>query len=109
MNDMDDLISRSVAIEEIWNVFNSYVNDNSKFDEYETEAINMAFIVLQNRIKEQPTAYDVEKVVAELESAENYYYDDTLDAEYNLVMFKSIRQDVAIDIVRKGGIDETIY
>lgn len=59
---------------------------------------------LDEIINEMPTAYDVEKVVAELESAENYYYDDTLDAECNLVMFKSIRQDVAIDIVKKGGV-----
>lgn len=64
---MSDLISRSATVEEIWNVFNSYVNDDSRFDEFETRAINKAFKVLQNRIKKLPTAYDVEKVVEELE------------------------------------------
>lgn len=48
---------------------------------------------------------DVEKVVEELDSAENYYYDDEIDEEGDLIMVKSVRQDVAIDIVRKGGVE----
>lgn len=47
----------------------------------------------------------IDDIVAELESAENYYCDDTLDEECNLIMFKSIRQDIAIEIVRKGGVE----
>ena len=62
-------------------------------------------IALEKWIKSQPTAYDVEKVVEELDSAENYYYDDVLDEECDLIMVKSVRQDVAIDIVRKGGVE----
>ena len=92
---MSDLISRQATIEEIWNVFNNYANDNSKFDEYETEAINMAFKVLQNRIEEQPTAYDKEKVVEQLEELRvNAFNDEVL-----------IIND-AIEIVERGGRDE---
>lgn len=90
---MSDLISRSVAIDEIWNVFNSYVNDDSRFDEFETEAINKAFKVLQNRIEKQPAAYSVEKVEAELEKK-----DDDCGCG-KITVFD------AIDIVRKGGIE----
>ena len=92
---MGDFISRSVAIEEIWNVFNSYVNDDSRFDEFETEAINRAFKVLQNRIEKQPKAYSVENVVAELEKASVGAFD---------IQTISFRR--AVNIVRKGGIDE---
>ena len=64
---MSDLISRSRVIENIWDVFNSYANDSLRFDEYETEAINRAFTVLQKAIEGQPTAYNLDKVVEELE------------------------------------------
>lgn len=91
---MGDFISRSVAIEEIWNVFNSYVNDDSRFDEFETEAINRAFKVLQNRIEKQPTAYSVENVVAELGKASVGAFD---------IQTISFRR--AVDIVKRGGVN----
>ena len=95
---MSDLISRSVAIDEIWNVFNSYVNDDSRFNEFETEAINKAFKVLQNRIEKQPTAYDVEKVVAQLDEKKYWEYDDE-----GFSIGKVVSMGDAITIVRKGG------
>ena len=99
---MSDLISRQATIEEIWNVFNNYANDNSKFDEYETEAINMAFKVLQNRIEEQPTAYDKEKVVEQLEEMS-----DDIPIQYDSNYEKGLDDGIgyAIDIVRKGGVE----
>lgn len=60
---------------------------------------------LQKIIDELPIAYDIEKVVTELESAKNYYYDDKLDAEGDLIMFKSIEQEVAIKIVKGSGLN----
>ena len=66
---MGDLISRSRVIENIWDVFNSYANDSQRFDEYETEAINKAFGVLLKMVENMSCAYDVAKVVAELEEA----------------------------------------
>lgn len=51
-------------------------------------------------IKEQPTAYNVDKVVAELEELPNreadYYYAHSNDV---------IDREDAIDIVRKGGVE----
>lgn len=49
-------------------------------------------------IDSQPTVYDVERVVAELEEASfEQYYED---------YFVAIDKDDAIDIVKRGGIDE---
>ena len=108
---MSDLISRSCAIENIWDVFNSYANDSQRFDEYETEAINNAFKVLQKTIESQPTAYDVSKVVAELEEEK-----ETHTEHYNISLYKDFPEvkqryeqiqlviDDAIDKVRKGGV-----
>ena len=106
----NDLISRSRVIENIWDVFNSYANDSQRFDEYETEAINNAFKVLQKCIENQPTAYSVEEVVAELEE---------LSLSYELNCHKMIRENKchesedcgicafkqAIEIVRNGGME----
>lgn len=75
------------------------IKDGTLCGNYEKETVEM-FI---KAFDESKTAYDVYKVVEELESAENYYYDDKLDAEGDLIMFKSIEQEVAIEIVRKGG------
>ena len=38
------------------------------------------------------------------EKFKNYYYDDKLDAEGDLIMFKSIEQEVAIKIVKGSGL-----
>ena len=97
---MSDLISRQATIEEIWNVFNNYANDNSKFDEYETEAINMAFKVLQNRIEEQPTAYDKEKVVEELEKAIK-----PIKVYGEATNVNAMHPVQVVEIVRKGGVE----
>ena len=55
--------------------------------------------VLIDRIKEQPTAYDQEKVVEQLESLRNaeadYYYAGSNDA---------IDREDAIEIVKGGGV-----
>ena len=95
---MSDLISRSEVIEEIWHVFNHYANDGSKFDEYETEAINMAFKVLQNRIEEQPTAYDISKVVTELE-------EHAVEFELFGICSDYVPKHIAVNAVRKGGVE----
>ena len=93
---MSDLISRSRAIENIWDVFNSYANDSLRFDEYETEAINNAFKVLQKVIEGQQTAYDVEKVVKKLKQ-------DTPYITKNGVEFITVGD--AVCTVRKGGVE----
>ena len=52
-------------------------------------------------IDEQPTAYDVEKVVEEIKISSGNGYRD-VDGDYVPPMIKTKN---AIDIVRKGGID----
>ena len=64
----NDLISKQSAIEKMWELYNAYGNDAEVYDELTTEAINREFSRLQRAIENMKTAYDVEKVVAELES-----------------------------------------
>ena len=59
-------------------------------------------------VGKMPTAYDVDKVVEELESAENYYYHDKFDEEGDLIMVKSIEQSVAIEIVKHGSVSDDV-
>lgn len=52
-------------------------------------------------IKNQPTAYDVDKVVVELKKKKRFFHGGTLQEYY---YGKGI--DDAIEIVRKGGVEE---
>jgi acetyl-CoA carboxylase carboxyltransferase component len=88
-----DLISRKRVIETIWDVFNSYANDSQRFDEYETEAINNAFTVLQKCVENQQTAYSVEDVVEEIRE----YYDNVAELGGHFL------PQVVTEIVRNGG------
>ena len=107
---MSDLISRSRALENIWDLFNSYANDSQRFDEYETEAINNAFKVLQKTIESQPTAYDLDKVVAELEEERqrlrNLKNDCIALSDSEVIAIEENAYNFAIDIVRKGGVND---
>ena len=102
-----DLISRSRVIENIWDVFNSYANDSQRFDEYETKAINNAFKVLQKQIENQPTAYDVEKVVEELEEEnqrlKKLRNDSIALSDHEVCDIENKAYNFAIKCVRNGG------
>ena len=78
---MSDLISRSKLLKEI-------------------EVWGGCVEALHEYISIMPTAYDVEKVVAELESLSNaeadYYYATSNDV---------IDRENAIDIVKRGGVE----
>lgn len=52
-------------------------------------------------VKCAPTAFDKEKVIEELKSAENYLYVNGI----RITNFKFIHSLTAIDIVEKGGIE----
>ncbi|MBE5928489.1 MAG: hypothetical protein E7267_03830 [Lachnospiraceae bacterium] len=64
-------------------------------------------------IKEQPTAFDVDKVLTELQEEKDYSYSDFesyasetdlfLDAEYDDLFYKGLER--AVKIVKRGGID----
>ena len=57
--------------------------------------------ILAQRIRKLPTAFDKEKVIDELKSAENYLYVNGI----RITNFKFIHPLTAIEIVEKGGIE----
>ena len=96
---MSDLIRKSDVLDLLYGIFDKYKMSTDK-----NTSIGKSFGTdVFEEIRNMPTAYSVDEVVEELESAENYYYDDKFDEEGDLVMFKSIEQSVAIKIVKQGG------
>ena len=90
---MSDLISRSQLLKEIEKYkFGAISNDAER--EYIKKTI-LDFIICQ------PTAYDVDKVVEELEK-ESFTTTDTVCGG----IFKAIRLSSAIEIVKAGGKNE---
>ena len=97
-------------IKEKLRIFDSFISSITRQYTDEHQAIYEHWIDcrydIEAVIDKLPTAYDVGKVVAEFESAENYYCDDEFDKDGELISYKAVRQDVALDIVRKGGVNE---
>lgn len=87
---MGRLIDADVLIKEIRQ---HMVKINSLFEEEKT---------VVEIIEEQPTAYDVEKVAAELESKKSII--QIVDTETNQFI-NLISLDKAIDIVKRGGVE----
>lgn len=88
---MSDLISRKSVLDKLKDFSNMYTLEEE------------ARIVLETIVRivtEQPTAYGVSKVVAELEEMPNresdYYYAHSNDV---------IDREDAIDIVKRGGVE----
>lgn len=79
----DDLISRKFLLE---------------CAEYDN---NGRLIVPYRYVKNAPTAFDKEKVIEELKSAENYLYVNGI----RITNFKFIHTLTAIKIVEKGGLN----
>lgn len=93
-NTTGDLISRDKMIESINNHMKE-IKDKDIKEVYE------AFIVF---INQQPIAYDVKKVVAELEEEKKQsYYKATSKNGINIDMGENIAYGKAIDIVKRGG------
>lgn len=88
-------------------------------DPQETEMVKLDDIAVSivMEIEEQPTAYDVENVVAELENekerqekdrsywSEHSWKDNLVYNEYDLSDKKADLLQEAIDIVKRGGVD----
>ena len=98
---MGDLISRSYLIERI----KGFTNISSEYFKNPE--------LLLDVIENQPTAYDVEKVVGELKKEKEIHTE-----HYNISLYKDYPEvkrryeqnccviDKAIDIVKRGGVDE---
>ena len=84
---MSDLISRSELIKHFEAI------------QQQENVVGLEFIAMIDEIKEQPTAYDVDKVVEELELHSFELGTDSLPVHY-------VRLNEAIEIVKAGGINE---
>ena len=81
---MDDLISRRELIKHFEAI------------QQEENVIGLEFVAMIDEIKDQPTAYSVDKVVKELELHSFELGTDTLPVHY-------VRLNDAIEIVKQGG------
>lgn len=92
----NDLISRKALMQEIEKSMNNNPHTEPKV-KVNHEQEHKHFMCL---LSKQPTAYDVEKVVEELQSLSNaeadYYYANSNDV---------IDRETAIDIVKRGGVE----
>ena len=89
---MSDLISRSKLIEEINELLKSPYANQQQFGRECRETIE---IVRDLCVKKQPTAYDIDKVVEELELHSFELGTDSLPVHY-------VRLNDAIEIVKQG-------
>jgi hypothetical protein len=85
----DDCVSRKAVID----IIHKEIERTSTYSEHKTQ------INIETAVYELPTAYDVEKVVAELKNEDNHL-------TYGGIPFKEppIKVSDAIDIVEKGGV-----
>ena len=94
MNRMsDDLISRKALL------------DRFRYGDKESESDKAWICAVRRMIKEQPTAFDKEKVIEELE------YDKEMSAKYSTGLREQGHIeafDEAISIVKKGGINNIL-
>lgn len=88
---MSDLISRSELIKH--------------FEAIQSQecAIGLDFVAMIDVIKEQPTAYDIDKVVEKLEENAG-----TVNFIGYGTIYEAINKDVAIEIVKQGGVDDDV-
>ena len=92
---MSDLISRNEVLELLYKIFDEYHMSTDK-----NTSVGKSFGTdVFKEIKEMPTAYDVDKVVEELELHSFELGTDTLPAHY-------VRLNDAIEIVKQGGVSE---
>lgn len=83
----DDLISRKALL------------DRFRYGDKESESDKAWICAVRRMIKEQPTAFDKDKVIEELRSEIHLtVYDPMLAGRY-------IKKERAIEIVKKGGIE----
>lgn len=89
-NVSNDLISRSALLK----VINSYIFDSTNLDTRRGERLARAHIC--ELIEKAPTAYDVDKVVEQMEKQKGCYFEYGRSALYT-----------AIEIIKAGGINGT--
>lgn len=98
---MSDLISRSALLAYLENEKRKIKADSKKYRMHEEAVAGMkaSLQAIENKVNEMQTAYDVSKVVAELEEEKTMAYDKCDGGS----SYKAYSQ--AIDIVRRGGVE----
>ena len=111
---MNDLISKSEVLELLYKIFDKYYMSTDKnpsiiSKSFGTESFG---IDVFKEIKKMPTAYDVDKVVNELEEVKMRYFltiantgDEKSDFAYENV---GNALDKAIEIVKQGGVSDDV-
>lgn len=88
---MSDLISRKSVLDKLKDFSNMYTLE---------EEARIVLETIVRMVTEQPTTYDISKVVAELDNAESVKVFGSLNSGNRLIPVSD-----AIDIVRKGGVE----
>lgn len=86
----DDLISRKALL------------NRFKYSETDNETDKAWICTVRRIIKEQPTSFDKEKVIEELQKNSHNYYPSI---DHYCTSQKAVRLKDAVDIVKKGGIE----
>ena len=94
----DDLISRKALLKQF-----TFSDSGRRIPEYDIDNFPITISVkdVKDIIRKSPTAFDKEKVIDELKSAENYLYVNGI----RITNFKFIHPLTAIEIVEKGGLE----
>ena len=100
---MSDLISRSELLKRF-----CINKDGHRIPERDCDNFEVTVSVkdIKTIIKEQPTAYDVDKVVEELEGAMWLTTND--DGETNNLSIQVVSFEDAIEIVKQGGVSDDV-
>ena len=96
------LIDVEKLLNDMKNELEKAVNDEN-MDKEEYMVIMTSAIALKDFVNRQPTAFDVEKVVSELEKLKEW---EDVDGKAYYTMSEKQVINKAIKIVERGGIDE---
>lgn len=96
---MSDLISRSALIDALKVHFDSYFREDGELLYSDHICTSDDVVDLINLVENQPTAYNIDKIVEELELHSFELGTDTLPVHY-------VRLNEAIEIVKAGGENE---
>ena len=98
---MNDLISKSALIDALKIHFDSCFREDGELFYSDHICTSDDVVDLIKLVENQPTAYDIDKVVEELELHSFELGTDTLPAHY-------VRLNDAIEIVKQGGVSDDV-
>lgn len=102
---MSDLISRSALIQELKTHFDAIYRDDGELLSSDHVCISEDVDDLIKLVEDQPTAYDIDKVVERLEATKDVTKDDTVAEQISTNIWNKALSR-AIRIVKGGGISE---